>query len=209
MRQALPELPFDNVAAAVVYYRDVLGFRVNHQQDDLGVMYRDAITVLLIARTERHKGIGSFDVYVENADVLHEELLAKAHIFLDHPVSHPWGLREFSILDLEGNRITFGKRSNNEARRERSSWLAIPKRTFAGHVMPLRTPSIQDSSTAYRCLPPTSAPPGTCAWNKAEVEHHRLTCSTPGEGTPVNRCRARTSVPNWTGESTRNPLSAS
>jgi hypothetical protein len=58
MRQALPELPFDNVPAAVTYYRDVLGFRINYQQAGLGVMDRDAITILLIARTEAHKGIG-------------------------------------------------------------------------------------------------------------------------------------------------------
>lgn len=38
MLQALPEMPCDDVAAAVAYYRDVLGFHVNHQQDDLGVM---------------------------------------------------------------------------------------------------------------------------------------------------------------------------
>jgi hypothetical protein len=29
MRQAVPELPFDDVAAAVAHYRDVLGFRIN------------------------------------------------------------------------------------------------------------------------------------------------------------------------------------
>lgn len=109
LRQALPELPFDNVPAAIAYYRDVLGFRINYQQDDLGVMDRDAITVLLIPRTERHKGIGSFEVYVEDADVLYEELLAKGAHILGPPVSHPWGLREFRILDLEGNRITFGQ----------------------------------------------------------------------------------------------------
>ena len=77
MRKALPELPCDDVAAAVAYYRDVLGFRVNYQQHDLGVMDRDEITVLLIARTERHKGIGSFEVYVEDADALYAELRAK------------------------------------------------------------------------------------------------------------------------------------
>ncbi len=109
LRQALPELPYDNVPAAVAYYRDVLGFRINYQQEDLGVMDRDAITILLIARTERHKGIGSFSVYVEDADVLHQELLAKGAHVLGPPVSHPWGLRDFRILDLEGNRITFAQ----------------------------------------------------------------------------------------------------
>jgi catechol 2,3-dioxygenase-like lactoylglutathione lyase family enzyme len=107
LRQALPELPFDNVPAAVAYYRDVLGFRINFQQDDLGVMDRDSITVLLISRTEQHRGIGSFGVYVEDADALYEELAAKGAEVEGPPVSYPWGLRSFRVLDLEGNRIMF------------------------------------------------------------------------------------------------------
>jgi catechol 2,3-dioxygenase-like lactoylglutathione lyase family enzyme len=107
--QALPELPFEDVPAAIGYYRDVLGFRVNYQQDDLGVMDRDAITVLLIARTQEHKGIGSFAAYVANADALYEELLAKGAKVLGPPVSRAWGLRDFRVMDLEGNRITFAQ----------------------------------------------------------------------------------------------------
>jgi predicted enzyme related to lactoylglutathione lyase len=109
LRQALPELPFDNVPAAVTYYREVLGFQVNHQQDDVGVMDRDAITVVLIARTEHHKGIVSFYAYVEDADALYEELLAKGARVLGPPISHPWGLRDFTVIDTEGNRIRFGQ----------------------------------------------------------------------------------------------------
>jgi catechol 2,3-dioxygenase-like lactoylglutathione lyase family enzyme len=109
LREALPELPFDDVPAAVAYYRDVLGFRINYQQDDLGVMYRDAITVLLISRTEQHTGIGSFEVYVEDADALYEELQGKGASVEGPPMSRPWGLRDFRVLDLEGNRITFAQ----------------------------------------------------------------------------------------------------
>ncbi|MBL8293682.1 MAG: VOC family protein [Bryobacterales bacterium] len=109
LRQALPELPFDNVPAAIAYYRDVFGFRINYQQDDLGVMDRDAITVLLIARTAQHKGIGSFEVYVSDVDVLYEELVGSGAAVLGAPVSHPWGLRDFRVVDLEGNRITFAQ----------------------------------------------------------------------------------------------------
>jgi len=109
LQQALPELPFDNVTAAIAYYRDVLGFRINYQQEDVGVMDRDAITVLLIARTGQHKGIGSFEAYVADADALHTELSAKGAHILGPPVSHPWGLRDFRVLDLEGNRITFAQ----------------------------------------------------------------------------------------------------
>jgi predicted enzyme related to lactoylglutathione lyase len=109
MRTALPELPFDDVPAAVTYYREVLSFRINYQQHDLGVMDRDAITVLLIARTDQHKGIGSCEVFVSDVDALYEELLAKGARILGAPVSHPWGIREFKVVDPEGNRITFGQ----------------------------------------------------------------------------------------------------
>ena len=109
MRKALPELPFDDVAAAVAYYRDVLGFRINYQQHDLGVMDRDNITLLLIARTERHAGIGSAYVYVEDADALYMELRAKGANVQGEPVSYPWGLRDFGVVDLERNQIRFGQ----------------------------------------------------------------------------------------------------
>jgi len=109
MLRALPELPCDDVAAAVAYYRDVLGFRINYQQHDLGVMDRDKITLVLIARTERHTGIGSAYIYIEDADALYAELRAKGANLQSEPVSHPWGLRDFGVVDLERNRITFGQ----------------------------------------------------------------------------------------------------
>ena len=109
MRQALPELPFDDVPAAVAHYRDVFGFHINYQQHDLGVMDRDEITVLLIARSPRHTGMGSFEVYIRDADALHAELRQKGANLQGDPISHPWGIRDFRVLDLEGNRITFAQ----------------------------------------------------------------------------------------------------
>jgi hypothetical protein len=77
LEKALPELPCNDVAAAIAHYRDVLGFRINYSQHDLGVMDRDNVTVLLIARMTRHTGIGSADFYIADADALHAELRAK------------------------------------------------------------------------------------------------------------------------------------
>jgi uncharacterized glyoxalase superfamily protein PhnB len=109
LRQIMPALPLDNVPAGVAHYRDVLGFHVNYQQHDLGVMDRDDVRLLLIARTERHKGIGSAYVYVGDADALCAELRARGANVRGDPVSQPWGLREFLVLDPEGNEITFGQ----------------------------------------------------------------------------------------------------
>jgi len=109
LRKVMPELPLTDVAAGVAHYRDVLGFAVNYQQHDIGVMERDDMGVLLIARTAQHTGIGSCYFYVNDADALHAELTAKGANVQGPPVSQPWGLREFRVLDLEGNRLSFAQ----------------------------------------------------------------------------------------------------
>jgi catechol 2,3-dioxygenase-like lactoylglutathione lyase family enzyme len=109
LQQMLPELPLSDVPAGVAYYQKVLGFRINYAQDDLGVMDRDDVTVVLIARTGKHTGIGSCEAYVRDADALYAELVARGANVQGEPVSHPWGLRDFRVLDLEGNRITFAQ----------------------------------------------------------------------------------------------------
>lgn len=105
----MPGLPMNDVPAGVAWYRDVLGFSVNYQQDDIGVIDRDKARILLIARTEKHTGIGSCYVYINDADALYTEFCAKGVQIEKEPVSRPWGLREFEVIDPEGNSITFGQ----------------------------------------------------------------------------------------------------
>lgn len=107
--KVMPDLPFDDVPAAVRYYRDVLGFSINHEQADLGVMDRDDVRVLLIARTPLHTGIGSAYFYVRDVDGLFAEFVEKGADVEGEPVSRPWGLREVTVLDVEGNRLMFGQ----------------------------------------------------------------------------------------------------
>jgi len=109
LKEALPELPHSNVKAGIAHYLEVLGFKVNYARDDFGVLFRDDVTVLIIPRSEAHKGIGSCYVYVHDADALHAELRAKGANVQGEPVSHPWGLRDFAVLDLEANEIRFGQ----------------------------------------------------------------------------------------------------
>jgi uncharacterized glyoxalase superfamily protein PhnB len=109
LRQIMPELPLNDVAAGVKHYRDVLGFTVNYAQHDIAVMDRDNVRLLLIARTPAHTGIGSAYVYVRDADALYAEFLENGADVQSEPVSQPWGLREFSVLDSDGNRLTFGQ----------------------------------------------------------------------------------------------------
>ena len=109
MSRIMPELPCDDVPAAVKHYRDVLGFGVNYEQDDLGVMDRDEVRLLLIARTPEHGGIGSAYFYVRDVDALYSELVRSGADVQGEPVSQPWGLREFRVLDSDRNRLTFAQ----------------------------------------------------------------------------------------------------
>jgi catechol 2,3-dioxygenase-like lactoylglutathione lyase family enzyme len=109
MSRIMPELPCDNVPAGVAHYRDVLGFSVNYEQEDLGVMDRDDVRLLLIARDAEHAGIGSASFYVRDVDGLYAELVRSGADVQGEPVSQPWGLREFSLLDLDRNRLTFAQ----------------------------------------------------------------------------------------------------
>ncbi len=109
LMEFLPGLPLTDVAAGIEYYRRVLGFHVNYAQSDLGVMYRDDATLLLLQRKPEHSGVAWCEAYVRDADALHAELVGRGAKLLGEPVSHPWGLRDFHALDLEGNRITFAQ----------------------------------------------------------------------------------------------------
>jgi catechol 2,3-dioxygenase-like lactoylglutathione lyase family enzyme len=105
----IPNFPLSDVAAGVTYYQHMLGFNINYAQDDFAVMYRDDIRIILMARNEERPLMGACYVYVRDADALYEEYKAKSVNVQGEPVSQPWGLRDFSILDLEGNRIAFGQ----------------------------------------------------------------------------------------------------
>ena len=105
----MPEFPLADVEAGVAHYRDVLGFSVNFQMPGFAVMDRDRARILLITKTEKHRGIASCYVYVADADVLHAELTAKGASVEATPVSRAWGLREFRVFDPEGNILTLGQ----------------------------------------------------------------------------------------------------
>lgn len=108
-RKIMPSIPLSDVPAGIAWYRDILGFSINYTQHDLSVMDRDSVRLLLVLRTPQHTGIAGCYAYIRDADALYEELLAKRAAIPAPPVSQPWGLREFHVIDLEGNILTFGQ----------------------------------------------------------------------------------------------------
>lgn len=108
-RVIMPSFPVSHVGKTATHYREVLGFSVNYQQDDLAVLDRDSVRLLLTARTGQGQGTASCCVYVRDADLLYQELRAKGAGVGNPPVSRPWGLRDFSVVDPDGNEIVFAQ----------------------------------------------------------------------------------------------------
>jgi len=130
LTQTIPALPVRDMAPAVAFYRDRLGFQVLHHDGGFAVLCRDEAVLHLwessdetwreradVARRPVSTGAESFiagtascRIMTEGIDELYEELRAQDVL---HPVSRggvddtDFGTREFAALDLDGNLVTF------------------------------------------------------------------------------------------------------
>ena len=105
-----------NVAASIDYYRLTLGFAVTFEWGEpitYACLCRDEVNLHLMsaAQTERAPGQGGLCVFVNDVDVLYAELAERGATILKPPQDYPYGMRDFDVLDPDGNHITFGMQS--------------------------------------------------------------------------------------------------
>jgi uncharacterized glyoxalase superfamily protein PhnB len=105
-----------DVLRSVAHYRDVLGFSVRFTYGDpvfhAGVE-RGEVQVHLHAasKTKRLPGHGAVNVFVTDVDALYEELRRRGARVQGEPKDYPYGMRDFDVLDLDGNQLCFGSES--------------------------------------------------------------------------------------------------
>ncbi len=109
-----------DIAASLAYYRDALGFAVTYQYGE-PIFYvclcRDEAAVHLIAatKTERVPGNGALCIFVKDVDAIHAELVARKARVVKPPQDYDYGMRDFDVVDLDGNQIFYGMASKKEA----------------------------------------------------------------------------------------------
>jgi uncharacterized glyoxalase superfamily protein PhnB len=108
-----PVLTVRDIAASVAHYRDVLGFDVTFQYGTpvfYACLCRDDVSVHLVSaeKTERLPGNSAVAVFVDDVDALHAELSAKGAKVVKAPENYDYGMREFNVVDLDGNELFFG-----------------------------------------------------------------------------------------------------
>jgi uncharacterized glyoxalase superfamily protein PhnB len=106
-------LAVNDPSSSAGYYRDCLGFDIKGiWQDRYAIVERDGIQIHLIhggpknVNPEEFRG-GAY-VTVNDVDALHRELEERGARPLGKPRDTDYGMREFSIRDLNGWILSFG-----------------------------------------------------------------------------------------------------
>jgi catechol 2,3-dioxygenase-like lactoylglutathione lyase family enzyme len=102
------------VAASLRFYTERLGFKVGFQMDDpptYAIVERDTVSLHLMPAAQEARGLGrsSIYVFVAGVDALHGELKGRFCPIESAPQDYFYGMREMSVRDPDGNRITFGQ----------------------------------------------------------------------------------------------------
>ena len=117
LRAAAAVFPVSDVAKSVAHYRDTLGFRVEFTYGEplayAGIERGGAaIHLQAAADTKRRPGQAAMYVFVTGVDALYDELRSRDARILVEPKTYDYGMRDFALIDLDGNQLTFGEASS-------------------------------------------------------------------------------------------------
>jgi catechol 2,3-dioxygenase-like lactoylglutathione lyase family enzyme len=114
LRDAATLFVVQDVLRSVEHYRDVLGFRVEFTYGEptfYAGVERDSVAIHLQAASERKRqpGHGAINVFVNGVDALYQELKSRGARTTEELADRPYGMRDFDIVDLDGNQLCFGE----------------------------------------------------------------------------------------------------
>ena len=127
--QAIPALPVQSITKSAAFYRDQLSFTVHVEEEGFAILRHGPVDIHLWASNDESwrdrnatspivsgaesfiAGTASCRIGVEGVDDLYQTFEPRGVM---HPNGHladtDWNTREFGVLDLEGNLITFFER---------------------------------------------------------------------------------------------------
>ena len=105
-----------NITGSIEHYRDALGFTVTFQYGNptfYACLCRDEVALHLLAahETKRLPGNGGICVFVRDVDLVHADLVSRGANVIKAPQNYDYGMRDFDVVDLDGNQLTFGMES--------------------------------------------------------------------------------------------------
>ena len=104
----VPELPVADVERAQEHYRDALGFTIGwlYPGKEIGAVSRDGVAIFFRKRQPPFEPAVHW-VFAEDVDASYQELKSLGANIVDPLEKKPWGLRQFTVKDLDGNVFYF------------------------------------------------------------------------------------------------------
>ena len=108
-----PNLEVDDLAPAAAFLREVLGFEVEVDEPEMGlvVLRRDTVRLALVrSAAPAVNATTAAYIGVTSVDELHEQCAAHGAPIVVGLADHPWGLRDFVVEIPGGHRLALGER---------------------------------------------------------------------------------------------------
>lgn len=112
LQVAEPVLASLNISKTIQFYQNKLGFtEVGWKDRHYAIVHRDNISIHFWKCDNKiHPENTSCYIRVKGIDTLYQEFKKQDVIHPNGPlINQPWGMREFAILDFDGNMIKFGE----------------------------------------------------------------------------------------------------
>lgn len=108
MGRPVPELPVMDVERAQEHYRDALGFAIGwlYPGGEIGAVSRSDVAIFFRKRMPPFEPAVHW-LFAEDIDALHLELKSFGANIVEPLKTKPWGLRQFTVKDVDGNLFYF------------------------------------------------------------------------------------------------------
>ncbi len=108
MGHPVPELPVADVERAQQHYRNALGFEIGwlYPGKEIGAVLRPGVTIFFRKKQPPFEPAVHW-VFAEDIDASYKELTSSGANIVDPLERKPWGLRQFTVKDLDGNLFYF------------------------------------------------------------------------------------------------------
>ena len=105
----VPELPVADVERAQQHYRDALGFEIGwlYPGKGIGSVNHGDMGPIFFRKRESPFEPAVHWVFAEDIDAAYQELKSLGANIVDPLEKKPWGLRQFTVKDLDGNLFYF------------------------------------------------------------------------------------------------------
>jgi uncharacterized glyoxalase superfamily protein PhnB len=106
--QPVPELPVADVERAQQHYRDALGFEIGwlYPGKGIGAVSRGHVAIFFRRREPPFEPAIHW-IFAEDIDASYKELRSSGANIVEPLEKKPWGLRQFTVQDLDGNLFYF------------------------------------------------------------------------------------------------------